>query len=318
MNNNCSLYPYRGRCRYRQYMPSKPARHGLKFWLACDSENYYCCNLQFYCGKDETRDLPLGEHVVLSLTDFLKNSGRNVTCDNFFTSLTLAQKLRVRGMTIVGTVRGNRRELPRQVTSTLHRPLYSMTQATNNDDENCKVLLVSYMAKKNRVVNLMSTTHRKSIAETTEKQKPDVILYYNQTKGGVDAADERLMTYTVKFKTRRWHVVVFCNILDMSAFNGFVVHSLFDPQWNSKKLHRRRLFLLELGNELIAAHIQRRCQSHHQLSIVDPIGIVHAQKRGLCARCKENRKKCTARCAACKCFVCKDHVKQICEVCANT
>lgn len=86
------LYPYRGRCRYRQYMPSKPAKYGLKFWLASDSDNHYCCNIQFYCGRDDEReaDIPLGEHIVLSLTDYLRQSGRNVTCDNFFTSLTLA------------------------------------------------------------------------------------------------------------------------------------------------------------------------------------------------------------------------------------
>ena len=31
------LYPYRGQCRYRQFMPSKPAKYGLKFWLLCDN-----------------------------------------------------------------------------------------------------------------------------------------------------------------------------------------------------------------------------------------------------------------------------------------
>ena len=62
------LYPYSGRCRYRQFMPSKPAKYGLKFWLLCDSSSFYCYNAIFYCGKDEERptNVSLGQHVVVS------------------------------------------------------------------------------------------------------------------------------------------------------------------------------------------------------------------------------------------------------------
>ena len=108
------LYPFRGRCRYRQYMPNKPAKYGLKFWLLCENENFYCYNLQFYCGKEDERpsNIPLGEHVVMSLSESLKQSGRNITCDNFFTSLSLANNLNKSGLTLVGTMKSNRCELP--------------------------------------------------------------------------------------------------------------------------------------------------------------------------------------------------------------
>ncbi|KRY04854.1 hypothetical protein T01_11867 [Trichinella spiralis] len=26
------LYPFKGRCQFRQYMPKKPAKYGIKFW----------------------------------------------------------------------------------------------------------------------------------------------------------------------------------------------------------------------------------------------------------------------------------------------
>ena len=51
------LYPYRGRCRFIQYMPSKPSKYGLKFWILADSENYYASNVELYTGKDENRPL---------------------------------------------------------------------------------------------------------------------------------------------------------------------------------------------------------------------------------------------------------------------
>lgn len=313
------LYPYRGRCRYRQYMPSKPAKYGLKFWLACDSDNYYCCNIQFYCGKEENREVPLGEHIVLSLTDFLKESGRNVTCDNFFTSLSLARKLLAKKLTLVGTLRANRREIPRHLTTHQGRQFCTTIQARNNDGD-CGVLLVSYMAKKNKVVNILSTLHKKtSLDHSTEKKKPDVVLYYNQTKGGVDAADERVGTYSVKFKCRRWHLVFFCNILDLCALNAFVVHSIFDPLWNHRKLYRRRLFLLELGNALVHRHTLRK-NSNPILELQphpSPVSSRQAQKRGLCARCETDRKKCAIRCTVCDNFVCKDHSSFVCNVCVQ-
>lgn len=316
------LYPYRGRCRYIQYMPSKPAKYGLKFWLACDSYNYYCHNLQFYCGRDDARepDVPLGEHVVLSLTEghLLNLRGRNITCDNFFTSLSLANKLLERNMTLVGTMRANRRELPTAFTTHKGRELLSTIQATTTTEQG-STLLVSYMAKRNKVVNVLSTMHRKAVVQQDNvKRKTDVIQFYNATKGGVDAADERVGTYSVKFRARRWHVVVFCNILDLSAFNGFVVHRLFDPQWNENKSHRRRLYLLALGNLLIQEQVDRRQNNPlvigaRQQGDVAERGI----KRGMCGKCPVgDRKKCTLRCHSCGIFMCKNHSYPICFGCS--
>ena len=65
------LYPYRGRCRFVQYMPLKPAKYGLKFWLFADASSYYVSNLQMYTGKDESRTEELGMHVVFFLTRHL-------------------------------------------------------------------------------------------------------------------------------------------------------------------------------------------------------------------------------------------------------
>lgn len=220
-------------------------------------------------------------------------------------------------MTIVGTVRANRRELPKNLSTHQNRALYSTVQAVNNSDDGCRTLLVSYVAKRNKVVNLLSTNHRKSVCDhATEKRKPDVVLYYNKTKGGVDATDERVGTYSVKFKCRRWHVIVFCNLLDLSALNGFVVHSIFDPQWNNKKLQRRRLYLLALGNALVQEHIQRR-QPVQLPAAEGQAPFRDAQKRGICVRCNVgNRKKCSIRCDECNLFVCKDHFRQLCNLCA--
>ena len=92
-------------------------------------------------------------------------------------------------MALVGTVRGYRRELPQSLTSHHHKNLYSIVYAVNNDNE-CKVLLVSYIAKRNKVVNLISITQRKNDSyRSIQKQKTDVGVYCNKIKGDADATD---------------------------------------------------------------------------------------------------------------------------------
>jgi hypothetical protein len=56
----------------------------------------------------------------------------------------------------------------------------------------------------------------------------------------------------------RWPMVVFYDILDVSAVNAFILWTHINPTWNQNKLQRRRLFLKELGKGLVAEHLQTR------------------------------------------------------------
>ena len=66
--------------------------------------------------REERGGIPLAESVMLKLTDKTKGEGYNVTCDNFFSSLPVAEKLVRNKISIVGTIRKNRRELSSQMT----------------------------------------------------------------------------------------------------------------------------------------------------------------------------------------------------------
>ncbi|KAL1277133.1 hypothetical protein QQF64_023806 [Cirrhinus molitorella] len=45
------LVPFRGRCGFRQYIPSKPAKYGIKVWVTCDVKTSYAWKMQIYTGK---------------------------------------------------------------------------------------------------------------------------------------------------------------------------------------------------------------------------------------------------------------------------
>jgi hypothetical protein len=95
-------------------MASKPDKFGIKFWIAADVKSKYLVNGIPYLGKDETRSANerLSENVVMCLMTPYMGKGRNVTTDNFFTSVNLGQKLMAKNTTLVGTVNRIRREIP--------------------------------------------------------------------------------------------------------------------------------------------------------------------------------------------------------------
>ena len=66
-------------------MPQKLAKFGIKFWMVCDTTTSFVLRAFLYVGREE-RDVGLGEYVTLSLMESYKNTGLNVTTNNFFTS----------------------------------------------------------------------------------------------------------------------------------------------------------------------------------------------------------------------------------------
>ncbi|KAL4008381.1 hypothetical protein ACER0C_002233 [Sarotherodon galilaeus] len=171
------LVPFRGRCPFRQYMPNKPAKYGIKIWAACDAKSSYSWNMQVYTGKlpGGASEKNQGMRVVLQMSEGLQ--GHNITCDNFFTSYWLGEELQKRKLTMLGTIRRNKPELPSEILKmqgrSLHSSLFVFTE---------KATVVSYCPKKNKNVLVMSTMHTDASLSTRDDKKPQMILDYNSTK----------------------------------------------------------------------------------------------------------------------------------------
>ena len=112
------LIEFHGRVKFKQYIPSKPGKFGIKVFWIVDAENTFPLKSLVYIGKDTLSEeermeaSTLGEAVVMNLAEPFIGCGWNITADNWFTDLTLAQKLLQRRTTFVGTVRNNRRFIP--------------------------------------------------------------------------------------------------------------------------------------------------------------------------------------------------------------
>lgn len=112
--------------------------------------------------------------------------------DNFFTSVPLAEKLLEKDLTIVGPLRQNKADIPPVMKPSKLREIYSSEFGFRGN-----MTMVSYVQKKGKPVILLSTMHDdKAVDESNQKKKPDVIQFYNKTKGGVDTMDQMVSTYT--------------------------------------------------------------------------------------------------------------------------
>ena len=108
---------WKGRLKFRVYIPCKRERYGIKIYMLCESSTGYLVSFIIYCGSD-TKYTPRADinllqdfdkyenpsKVALSLASPFLNQGL-IIVDNLYTSPELARTLFENGTDIYGTLR---------------------------------------------------------------------------------------------------------------------------------------------------------------------------------------------------------------------
>lgn len=321
------LPSFRGRCSFRQYIPSKPNKYGIKIFCLSDAKLYYTSNMEIYCGRQPEGPYFLPntpDSIVMRLCTPIFGSGRNITADNWFTSLKLVRQLIEKKLSYVGTVRKNKRELPPMFASPRNRSCFSSIFGYTKDET-----LVSYVPKKGKTVLMLSSMHTssKEVSDEPEK-KPEVILFYNKTKSGVDVIDKLCATYNVARSTRRWPMVIFYHLMNIAGVNSRIIFLA-----NKNKIATRRDYLKELAQSLVEDQLKIRAQStslpveiknmleKYKPQEPEPETSITSKKRR-CQPCYRQTKKSKSTiysCEKCNTSLClKQHTKILCESCFNS
>ena len=101
-----------------------------------------------------------------------------------------------------------------------------------------------------------------------ESSKPEIFKFCNKTKAGVDVLDQKVRHYSICCNTYCWPLVVFYNILDISAYNAYVLYQMQPPGAGKDGSSRARFkFLCTLGEELIKANMQLRARYLKDLNL---------------------------------------------------
>lgn len=89
-----AMVKYKGRLGFKQYMPMKPVKRGITVWVQADPTNGFVCAIQVYTGKEgHQSEHGLGYRVVSDLVRDLHGKNYHIFCDNFLTSVQLAEDL---------------------------------------------------------------------------------------------------------------------------------------------------------------------------------------------------------------------------------
>lgn len=108
---NEAMIGYKGRIFFKQYMPTKPTKWGIKVWEMCDADTGYCVAFDIYTGRYScvNPEVSLGHDIVDKLAAPYYNQNRHLYFDRFFASPDLMSHLSRNGTYACATVMSNRK-----------------------------------------------------------------------------------------------------------------------------------------------------------------------------------------------------------------
>jgi len=87
-------------CSFKQYIPNKPSKYGIKVYVLTDSKTFYLVSYKIYTGTGtHAPGLPVPTQAVLNLVPSVSGTNRNITTDNYYTSIPLAMELKSQELT---------------------------------------------------------------------------------------------------------------------------------------------------------------------------------------------------------------------------
>ena len=85
-----SLMLWKGRLAFRQYIPFKRHRFGVKLFLLCDCETKFVLDFIVYTGSDTeidvTPDIGISGSIVMTLMEKYLGKGHILYVDNWYSS----------------------------------------------------------------------------------------------------------------------------------------------------------------------------------------------------------------------------------------
>ena len=198
-----SLVLWKGRLGFKQYIPSKRHRFGIKLFQLVDCETKSILDFIIYTGSNTeyqtTPELGLSGSIVIELMQRYLNKGHHLYIDNWYTSPALFELLHRNKTDACGTIRKNRQDLP---------PLTAKLKRGESQYAHTNILLALKWQDK-REVHILSTAYtnsNKTDRQTRERiRKPICIVDYTNNMGAVDNVDMQISFSECIRKSIKWY-----------------------------------------------------------------------------------------------------------------
>ena len=241
----------KARTHFRQYIRNKPTKWGFKYWVLADPTGY-TLDFNLYCGRH--RGSPISSNglafdVVMELANTYQFQGYSVYFDNLYTSPALLHALKEVGIGATGTLRTNRKDVPKsvhQLQNTLKKSdvLRGTGYYIRQDDDvyvcwrdnSCVCVISNNFPGHSDGTIRRCTRKQNGEFEVVELPLPAAIKKYNQFMGGVDLSDQLISYHRVIRQTKRYWRTIFYHLLEIAITNASIIHKWMQME-AGKKAH---------------------------------------------------------------------------------
>ena len=118
---------WKGHFSHKVYNPRKPSKFHIKLYQVCEADSGYVIACEVYVGKADSTCIEISNPIDPTVTSTMRlvlgllekgqllDKGYNVFTDNYYTSPELLYELFYRQTFATGTVRSNRKNMPKAV-----------------------------------------------------------------------------------------------------------------------------------------------------------------------------------------------------------
>lgn len=256
-----AMIKWTGRLSFKQYLPAKPIKRGIKVWMRCDADTVFLTDFEIYLGRaTQHSEHGLGYDVVTNLTRDLQGKHFHLFFDNYFTGIKLAEDLLANGLYSCGTVRMNRRGFPDDLKRLKMRRGESRIRQKGNliaavwQDKKQVAFLSTLSSNPNEQVPVTRRLGRNEL----NLRQPHCAKEYNKFMNGVDRHDQLRMSYPLGRDGKKAWKYIFWFLMNCAIVNAFIVFSTSSRRRNSKKRYTHLDFRTELAHSLIAGFSGRK------------------------------------------------------------
>lgn len=289
-----SLMLFKGRCYFKQFIPSKRSRFGIKSFILCDCKTNYVLDYIVYTGKNtdiihNLTTIGKSADIVMTLLHPYLEKGHTLITDNWYTSPHLYNVLHKHKTNAFGTVRKNRKDMPH----------FEGKLTKGQFDYRCTNNLLALKWRDRKDVWMLSSAHEPKMIKSgrihyrtgSPKLKPECVVDYNIKMGSVDHVDMVLSTINSCRKCLKWYKKYFFHLLDISIYNSYVLYQCV----TGKKL-KYKDFHLSLVKQILQKYPQNRKQAGGGKRNIEnlPFRLTgrHFPSKTLNAEGKSTRRKC--------------------------
>ncbi|XP_066583388.1 piggyBac transposable element-derived protein 4-like [Prorops nasuta] len=223
-----SLVLWKGRLMFKQYLPFRRNRFGIKVFELVDCKSGFLIDFIVYTGS--TTDfkkcgLGISGDIIAHFLEPYFHKGHVIYIDNWYSSSQLAEFLHDKDTGMCGTLLKNRKSLPK-LKAKLNK---GHVEVAHND----AWLILKWSDKKE--VYMITTVHKLGFSCTVIKDwktgeniiKPTCIVEYNQNMGAVDNIDRQLSLTETTRNSMKWYRNFFFHLVDLSLANA---HALYNQR----------------------------------------------------------------------------------------